>query len=92
MSLEKAKAFIQEVIKSKELSGKLAACANDDERMQLAESSGFDFTVAEINQAKAESTELSDEALDNVAGGGKGEAGAKECSDKTGATLCYNLK
>jgi predicted ribosomally synthesized peptide with nif11-like leader len=71
MSLERAKAFIQEVIKSKELSNKLAACANDDERMQLAKSSGFDFTVAEINQAKAESTELSDEALDNVAGGSK---------------------
>ncbi|TLU83857.1 MAG: Nif11-like leader peptide family natural product precursor [Chlorobium sp.] len=66
MSIDQAKAFLQELARNKELKQKLSDFSTAEERMQLAKESGFEFTAEEFNNARSE---LFDDELDAVSGG-----------------------
>ena len=76
MSVENVKAFFEKVAEDKELQEKLKALAEREEAMyadlvQIASAAGFEFTTADARKAHvAAASELSDEELDAVAGGG----------------------
>jgi predicted ribosomally synthesized peptide with nif11-like leader len=67
MSLQ---AFISFLDENPEIASKVAACPTFDDVAIIANQNGFDVTGAELTKHAAESTaELSDEALEAVAGG-----------------------
>jgi predicted ribosomally synthesized peptide with nif11-like leader len=64
MSIESAKKFLDNII----LSEKINKAKDDKEKVkQVIKEAGYDFTDEELEKAKSE---LSDDDLDNVAGGG----------------------
>ncbi|MFC1679842.1 Nif11-like leader peptide family natural product precursor [Elusimicrobiota bacterium] len=67
MSLESAKAFIDRIKTDEEFAKKVAACKDAETRMALATAEGFEFTAEQIKDA---SSELSEEDLRGVDGGG----------------------
>ena len=67
MSLESARSFFHYVQDDTELERRLSQCQNAEEKISLAASQGFDFTVEEARQIREE---LSDEDLEALAGGG----------------------
>jgi len=66
MSIDHAKAFLQELSGNEELKARLSACITPEKRMLCAKESGFEFTAEELNSAR---TGLSDEKLDAISGG-----------------------
>jgi len=67
MSVESAKKFIEKVKADEAFAKKVKECKDSEARLAFAKASGFDFTAEEIKGLK---TELSDDELDAVAGGG----------------------
>ena len=72
MSMEELKRFGADVKENKELQEAAKAAGDDAEAItKLANEKGYDFTVEDLKAAKEEAKgELSEEQLDNVAGGG----------------------
>ena len=67
MSIEAAKSFIERMKTDEVFAKKVTACKDAETRMAFAKDSGFDFTAAEIREKTT--GELSDDDLENVAGG-----------------------
>ena len=74
MSEEQLKAFLEKVKGETSLQEKLKAAADSDAVLAIAKEAGFSISADEFT--KAQSTELSDEELEGVAGG------------ESGSTLC----
>jgi predicted ribosomally synthesized peptide with nif11-like leader len=53
MSIEHAKAFLQELAGNEEMMQKLIFCSTAEERMILAKESGFEFTAEEFGDARS---------------------------------------
>jgi predicted ribosomally synthesized peptide with nif11-like leader len=68
MSVVSAKAFIEKVKNDEDFRKKFGELKDGNERMEFVKAAGFDFTKEEILKVKEEEG-LSDEELDNVAGG-----------------------
>ena len=89
MSDEQLKAFLEKVKADTSLQEKLKAAADSDAVLAIAKEAGFSISADEFT--KAQSTELSDEELEGVAGG-KRSGGVDlftrttECSPQTMST------
>lgn len=81
MSVESAKTFIEKVKNDEDFKKKLGELKDAEERLEFARAEGFDFTKEELAEAKEEEG-LTDEELDNVAGG-CGHACLKKIGDIT---------
>lgn len=66
MSIEAAKSFIERMKTDEEFAKKVTACKDIEERKTLIQQAGFDFTASEFKEV---SQVLSDDDLENVAGG-----------------------
>jgi len=67
MSIEAAKLFLEKMKTDEKFAEKIAAESTEEARMALAQTEGFIFTSADMEQVVSE--ELSDDELDAVAGG-----------------------
>ena len=67
MSIESAKAFLERMKNDEDFRKSVGEIATSKERMEYVKGAGFDFTKDEIANLK---DELSDDDLENVAGGG----------------------
>ncbi len=67
MSEEQLKAFLEKLKDDSSLQEKLKAAADSDAVLAIAKEAGFSISADEFT--KAQSTELSDEELEGVAGG-----------------------
>ena len=70
MSEEQLKAFLEKLKDDSSLQEKLKAASDADAASAIAKEAGFSISADEFT--KAQSTELSDEELEGVAGGGDG--------------------
>ena len=68
MSVVSAKAFIEKVKNDEDFAKKLGALKDGKARMEFVKAAGFSFTKEEIAKVKEEQG-LTDDELDNVAGG-----------------------
>ena len=68
MSEKQLKAFLEKAKGDTSIQEKLKAAADSDAVVAIAKELGFSFSVQDLK--KAQSTELSDEELEGVAGGG----------------------
>lgn len=66
MSVESARAFVERLDTDEEFAKKVAICKSKEERITLAKNEGYDFSVEEVKEALSQ---LSDDDLENVAGG-----------------------
>ena len=69
MSEEQLKSFLEKVKADTSLQEKLKAAADADAALAIAKEAGFAITAEDI-QSMQSSTDLSDEELEGVAGGG----------------------
>ena len=69
MSEEQLKAFLEKVKVDTNLQEKLKAAADSDAALGIAKEAGFAITAEDIQSMKS-STDLSEEELEGVAGGG----------------------
>jgi predicted ribosomally synthesized peptide with nif11-like leader len=69
MSDQQLKAFLEAVKGDAELQEKLKAASNDDAVISLAKQAGFVIAAEELKKSQSE---ISEDELDDVAGGGKG--------------------
>ena len=69
MSEEQLKAFLEKVKADTSLQEKLKAAADSDAALGIAKEAGFAITAEDIQSMKS-STDLSEEELEGVAGGG----------------------
>ena len=67
MSIESATSFIEKMKTDEGFSKQVLDCKDAEERNTVVKAAGFDFTVEEIKEI---SSNLSDEDLNLVAGGG----------------------
>ena len=67
MSKEQLKAFLQKVQGDTSLQEKLKAAADTDDVVEIAKAAGFMITAEDLKNAQSE---ISDEELEGVAGGG----------------------
>jgi len=67
MSLDQARAFIEKMKSDEAFRNRIIAIEDVDARLEAASDAGFEFTEAEI---KSVQSELSDDDLDQAAGGG----------------------
>ena len=67
MSNESAKAFLERIKNDEDFRKEVGDLTSAEERMNFAKVQGFDFTKEEIDSL---TSELSDDELDTVAGGG----------------------
>lgn len=72
MSLDHAKAFIEKMKSDKAFSDVIMAIEDIDARLAAASDAGFEFTEAEVKEVQIE---LSDDDLDQAAGGFFGRNG-----------------
>ncbi len=70
MSEEQLKAFLEKVKTDTSLQEKLKAAADADAALAIAKEAGFVITTEDIQSMKSATTELSDDELEGVAGGG----------------------
>lgn len=68
MSVVSAKAFIEKVKNDEDFKKKLGSLKDAQARVEFVKAAGFDFTKEELAKVKEEEG-LTDEELDNVAGG-----------------------
>ncbi len=68
MSVTSAKAFLAKVKTDEEFKTKLGQMKDGKARLEFAKASGFDFSAEEFAKLKEEQG-LTDDELDNVAGG-----------------------
>ena len=66
MSIESAQAFIERMKADEEFAKNVTECKDSEARMSYVKESGFEFTLDEV---KSVNSELTDEDLDNIAGG-----------------------
>jgi len=66
MSVQSAKEFIEKISKDEEFKKSYVALETSEARENCKKEAGFDFTKEEFDEAKSE---LSDDDLDDVAGG-----------------------
>ena len=69
MSEEQLKAFLVKVKADTSLQEKLNAAASPEAAIEIAMAAGFLISAEDIQSMQSESVELSDEELDNAAGG-----------------------
>ena len=84
MSEEQLKAFLEKVKGDTSLQEQLKAAADTDEVLAIAKEAGFSVSVDDLKNAQSE---LSDEEIEGVAGGGHGVTFYNPCS-----TLIMTLK
>ena len=72
MSEEQLKAFLEKVKGDASLQEKLNGAADADAVMQIAKAAGFAITAEDIQSMQSSTTELSDEELEEAAGGSGG--------------------
>ena len=84
MSQEQLKAFLEAVKADAELQEKLKAAADVDAVVAIASAAGFVITADDLKKAQ---TEVSEEELEGVAGGGNFTQGAF-CNALTKGTMC----
>ena len=70
MSEEQLKSFLEKVKADTSLQEKLKAAADADAALAIAKEAGFAITAEDIQSMQSATTELSDEELESVAGGG----------------------
>ena len=70
MGLEDAKKFVELVYSDKKLREKMKVSKTDEERKKISDDLGLSFAKEDLEKAFSSKTELSDEDLDAVAGGG----------------------
>ena len=70
MSEEQFKAFLSKAKGDSNLQEKLKAAADADAALAIAKEAGFAITAEDIQSMKSATTELSDDELEGVAGGG----------------------
>ena len=88
MSIE---AFIKFLDANPEAAKKVSACKNYDEVAQIAKANGINVSGAELTKYAAEQTvELSDEALEAVAGGSW--TGSQEADGNIGVSIVMAIK
>ena len=68
MTLEQLKAFLEKAKGDSNLQERLKAAADSDAVVSIAKESGFSISADDLKNAQV--TELSDEELEGVAGGG----------------------
>jgi predicted ribosomally synthesized peptide with nif11-like leader len=66
MSIESAKAFLEKIKNDEDFRNSVGEITTTEQRMEFVKKAGFDFTKEEIEKF---TSELSDEELENVAGG-----------------------
>ncbi len=71
MSEEQLKAFLEKVKSDTSLQEKLNGAADADAVVEIAKDAGFSITAEDIQSMQSATVELSDEALEHVAGGGR---------------------
>ena len=88
MSVEQAKAFMEKLDSNKSFLKEIAGAGSDEDRLQLAQKAGFEFTTGELASAMEESAseELSEDELETVAGG----AGYLKIGDIKGESRIFN--
>ena len=69
MSEEQLKAFLEKVKGDTSLQEKLKAEASPEAAIEIAKEAGFSITAEDIESMESETVELSDEELENTAGG-----------------------
>lgn len=66
MSVESAKKFIERIKADEEFRKAAIRCKDAASRQAFVRNAGFDFTLEELNETRAE---IADEELDRIAGG-----------------------
>ncbi len=66
MSIDHAKAFLQELAGNEALKLRILSCTSAEERLNIAKETGFEFTAEEFSDARSQ---LFDDELDAVSGG-----------------------
>ena len=84
MSEEQLKAFLEKLKADTSLQEKLKAASDADAAVSLAKEEGFSISVDDLKNAQSE---LSDEELEGVAGGGSGTACVDGFDSLTACTL-----
>ena len=69
MSEEQLKAFLEKVKSDTELQEKLKAAASPEAALEIVKEAGFSITAEDIQSMQSQSGEVSDEELENAAGG-----------------------
>ena len=69
MSEEQLKAFLEKVKSDTSLQEKLNAATTPGAAVEIAKEAGFSITAEDIESMESETVELSDEELENTAGG-----------------------
>ena len=69
MSEEQLNAFLEKVKADTSLQEKLKTAASPEAAIEIAKAAGFSITSADIQSMQSSTVELSDEELDDVAGG-----------------------
>ena len=72
MSEEQLKAFLEKVKGDTSLQEKLKAAASPEAAIEIAKEAGFAITAEDIQSMQSSTTELSDEELEEAAGGNGG--------------------
>ncbi len=89
MSVESAKAFLKKFSEDSQFKAEFEG-KDEEGRRQMVKNAGFEFTKEEIKEAAGVGEgELSDEELENVAGGGVGIATAVAAA-VTASSACYH--
>ena len=70
MSEEQLKAFLEKVKSDTSLQEKLKAAADVDAALAIAKEAGFAITEEDIHSMQSATTEMSDDELEDAAGGG----------------------
>ena len=76
MSEEQLKAFLEKVKGDTSLQEKLKAAGDSDAVLAIAKEEGFSISADVLKKTQSE---LSEEELENVAGGGQGDCGGAPC-------------
>jgi len=66
MSIESAQQFLDRILNDDEFKANLEKCGSQDERRDFVSRAGYDFTSAELDQAK---DAISDEDMEIIHGG-----------------------
>ena len=69
MSEEQLKAFLEKVKGDTSLQEKLKAAASPEAALEIAKEAGFSITAEDMQSMQSETVELSNEELENIAGG-----------------------
>ena len=85
MPEEQLNAFLEKVKSDTELQGKLKAAASSEAALGIAKEAGFSITAEDIQSMQSSTVELSDEELEDAAGGRQAQ-----CRMDRGTVWSYN--